>query len=227
VVTVSPGCASDLEKKNNRRVEVIYNGFDPDDYTFNKPELDTSFSVTHFGALNQDRNPVSLWKAMAELSEEAANFKKSLVIQLIGQTDKTIIDEIKNNGLYENLIRIKHLPHKEGLKKLSTSQLLLLPINDAPNAKGILPGKMYEYMAIKRPILAIGPAEADFSRIIQETKSGCVHTFDDVSGIKKTLSAYFDLFLENKLEVRSNSYEKFSRKSLAKKFIELASQSTQ
>jgi len=227
VVTVSPGCAADLSKKNKRNVEVIYNGFDPDDYKFDKPEPDRSFTITHFGALNKDRNPVSLWKAIGELINDNADFKKLLSIQLIGQTDNTVIEKIKKYGLYQNCTLIKHLPHKEGLQKLSASQLLLLPINNAPNAKGILPGKMYEYMAIKRPILAIGPAEADFSRIIQETKSGRVHTFDDVSGIKKTLSAYFDLFLENKLEVRSNSYEKFSRKSLAKKFIELASQSTQ
>lgn len=225
VVTVSPGCASDLEKKNNRRVEVIYNGFDPHDYNFHKPEPDKSFSITHFGALNKDRNPVSLWKAMRELSEESGHFNKALVIQLIGQTDKTVIEEIKKNGLYKNLVLIKHLPHKEGLKKLSTSQLLLLPINDAPNANGILPGKMYEYLAIKRPILAIGPANADFNQIIKETNSGIVHTFDDVSGIKKTLSGYFDLFEKNKLVVRSDSYEKFSRKNLARQFIELASQS--
>ena len=221
VVTVSPGCANDLKKIGNRKIEVINNGFDPLDFDFGKQELDKTFTISHFGAFNKDRNPVTLWNVLGELSKTKPEFKKLLQIQLIGQTDDSVIYEIKKNGLLENLILIDHLPHKEGLIQLSKSQVLLLPLNDAPNVMGILPGKMYEYLALRRPIIALGPTNADFTKIIKETNSGEAHDFNDEQGIKKSIEKYFKLFQEKRLEIKSSSYEKFSRKNLAKKFVAL------
>lgn len=221
VVTVSPGCAIDLEKIAHKKIEVIYNGFDPTDYSFEMPEPDKTFTISHFGAFNKDRNPASLWIALNQLSEINSDFKKLLRIQLIGQTDESIINDINKNNLYENLILKEHLPHQEGLVQLSKSHVLLLPLNDAPNVKGILPGKMYEYMALRRPILALGPTDADYAGILRETNAGVPLNFNDVDGIKETLQNYFQLFQENKLEVESGAYEKYSRKNLAARFVEL------
>lgn len=221
VVTVSPGCAIDLEKIAHKKIEVIYNGFDPTDYSFEMPEPDKTFTISHFGAFNKDRNPASLWIAINQLSEINSDFKKLLRIQLIGQTDESIINDINKNNLYENLILKEHLPHQEGLVQLSKSHVLLLPLNDAPNVKGILPGKMYEYMALRRPILALGPTDADYAGILRETNAGVPLNFNDVDGIKETLQNYFQLFQENKLEVESGAYEKYSRKNLAARFVEL------
>jgi len=221
VVTVSPGCANDIHKICNRKVEVINNGFDPTDFKFKRPKRDQTFSISHFGAFNKDRNPLSLWKVLGKLAKENETFKNSLVIRLIGQTDKSIIEDLYNYNLSENLTLIDHLPHKEGLMKLSQSQVLLLPLNDAPNVKGILPGKMYEYIALKRPILAIGPSDADFVKIIRETNAGKTHNFDDIEGITQTIEQYFNLFQSNKLNIDSSSYEKYSRKNLSKKMFQL------
>jgi len=124
--------------------------------------------------------------------------------------------------LKEKLVQTDHLPHKKGLEELAKSQVLLLPINDAPNARGILPGKMYEYMALKRPILATGPIDSDFVKILNETKTGEAFDFNDAAGIKAALENYFRLFLEGKLKVESSVFEKFSRKNLAQKFIDLS-----
>jgi glycosyltransferase involved in cell wall biosynthesis len=221
VVTVSPGCAEDLNKINNREIKIINNGYDPLDYDFEKSELDKIFTISHFGAFNKDRNPISLWTALKEITENNIEFKNLLRIQLIGQTDDSVIDEIRKNNLINNLILIEHLPHKKGLKQLSKSQVLLLPLNDAPNVQGILPGKMYEYLALRRPILSLGPINADYAKIIDETNSGKSHAFNDVQGIKRSINMYFELFQKNELEIESNSFEKYSRKNLAKKFINL------
>ncbi len=221
IVTVSPGCATDLEKIVQRKIEIINNGYDPQDFNFEKAELDKTFTISHFGAFNKDRNPISLWTALKEITENNIEFKNSLRIQLIGQTDDSVIDEIQKNNLTKNLILIEHLPHKKGLIQLSKSQVLLLPLNDTPNVKGILPGKMYEYLALHRPILAIGPTDADYAKIIKETSSGTPLDFKDIQGIKETVQNYFDLFQKNKLEIEPSSFEKYSRKNLAKEFIDL------
>ena len=221
VVTVSPGCASDLGKIVNRKIEVINNGYDPQDYQFTKPEQDKTFTISHFGAFNKDRNPGRLWVAMNEISKNNPEFKKLLRIQLIGQTDDSIIDDISKNNLTENLVLIEHLAHREGLVQLSKSQVLLLPLNDAPNVKGILPGKMFEYMALQRPILALGPTDADYAKILKETNSGVSLDFVDIKEIKNAIENFFRLFKENKLVVESGAYEKYSRKNLAKQFVNL------
>ena len=221
VVTVSPGCAADLERIAQRKIEIIYNGFDPTDYQFDKTEPDKTFTISHFGAFNKDRNPVALWSALKILSETETDFKRLLRIQLIGQTDESIINDVRKNNLEENLVVVDHLPHMEGLVQLSKSQVLLLPLNDAPNVKGILPGKMYEYMALRRPIIALGPTDADYAGILRETNAGTPLNFDDVKGIKETLHNYFQLFKANKLEVESGAYEKYSRKNLAAWFVGL------
>jgi len=222
IVTVSPGCAAGLEKIANRKVEVINNGFDPLDYQFELPPLDKKFSITHFGAFNKDRNPSLLWEVLGEIAETDAEFKQTLCIRLIGQTDESVISDIRKNGLNENIEIHDHLPHSEGLYKLSQSQVLLLPLNDAPNAKGILPGKMYEYIALRRPILALGPAEADYSIILNETKAGIPVSFRDKTEIKRAVLFYYSLYKEGKLTVEPGAYEKYSRRKLAEKFMKLA-----
>jgi hypothetical protein len=76
-------------------------------------------------------------------------------------------------------------------------------------------------MALRRPILALGPTDADYAAILRETNAGVPLDFQDVKGIMETLQYYFQPFLENKLEVDSGAYEKFSRKNLAKQFVNL------
>ena len=105
---------------------------------------------------------------------------------------------------------------------MSKSQVLLLPLNNAPNVKGILTGKMFEYIALQRPILALGPTDADFAEILRETNSGISLNFDDLQGIKNALQNYFQLFKKNKLMVESGAYEKYSRKNLAAQFVKLS-----
>jgi len=222
VVTVSPSCAADLEKIANRKIEVIPNGYDPSDYKFEKPALDKTFTISHFGAFNKDRNPATLWLAMNDIAIENPDFKNLLRIKLYGQTDVSVINDIQKNNLTDNLNLIEHLPHQKGLVELSKSQVLLLPLNNAPNVKGILTGKMFEYIALQRPILALGPTDADFAEILRETNSGISLNFDDLQGIKNALQNYFQLFKKNKLMVESGAYEKYSRKNLAAQFVKLS-----
>lgn len=222
VVTVSPNCARELDLVPGKTVNVIHNGFDPEDFKSIDSTPDTNFSISHFGALNRDRNPSMLWKTLGLLAADNPLFKEKLRLQLIGQTDEAIINDITNIGLQENLIKIDHLPHKKGLQVMAKSQILLLAINDTPNAKGILPGKMFEYMALKRPILAIGPTDSDFARIIEKSQAGIAVDFDNFNEMKKILTDLFDAYLNNNLKISSNSIEDYSRKSLAKKYIELA-----
>jgi len=179
------------------------------------------FIISHFGAFNRDRNPSALWTAMAGMVKEIPLSGEKLKIRLIGQTDASILQEIQERGLGEFLEVIPHLDHREGLRVLGHSSVLLLPLNDSPNAREILPGKMYEYMALRRPILAIGPTGSDCEAILTGTSAGTYHPFDDTAGMKNALSGYFHQWQQGELSSGNGNISRFSRRHLAGEIIQI------
>lgn len=221
VVCVSPSWAKDFEVIGGREIDVITNGYDPEDYRENIEVLDNKFSITHVGSMNKDRNPVILWEAIKELSSQSEEFKNSIEIQLIGQVDFSILQSIENYGLNGFLNKIDHIPHKKAIEKLETSQILLLPINDTPNINGVVPGKLFEYFGAKRPILCIGKKDADAGVIISKAKAGAVFNFNEKEQLVQQLKDWFDLYKQNILNIQAENINIYSRKELAKKYSQL------
>ena len=219
VVTVSWSWAKDFEKLINKNIQVITNGFDPED--FNQKEqviLDKKFTITHAGSLNEDRNPTILWKVLSDLINELDGFKEDLEIKFIGQVDISASNEIKQYGLENYFTRVNHLPHHLVIKEIIKSQTLLLPLNDVPNIDGVVPGKLYEYIGAKRPIICIGKPTGDSAKIIQETKAGSVTDFNDSQSLKKNIVDYYNSYKKQNLHISSEGFEKYSRKILAGTF---------
>ena len=157
VVTVSESWAQDFKRISGVDVSVVTNGFDPADFhEVDNLSLDRSFTITHVGSLNKDRNPYIFWSVIKNLIKENKFFAQDIHIKLIGPIDITVKDELEKNHLTNVTTLIDVLPHKEAVIHLITSQVLLLPLNDVPNINGVIPGKMYEYFGAKRPILCIG-----------------------------------------------------------------------
>lgn len=221
IVTVSWNWAEQIENDNEINVDVITNGFDSEDISGEKTELSRKFTITHVGAFNQDRNPHRFWEALHSMVKLNKEFQNDLEIILIGQTDPKVIESIEKQGLKENLTLISFVEHKKINQHLSQSQLLLLPINKTQNSLGIVPGKVFEYLAAKRPIFAIGPVEGDSGKIITEQKAGIICGFDDAEDIKLNLEKYYSLYKEGRLTIEASDLDKYSRKVLAKQFISL------
>ena len=97
---------------------------------------------------------------------------------------------------------------------------MLTEINSI-ETQGIIPGKLFEYMAAKRPILAIGPKNWDVGEIISETKSGILFDYSQESKLKEILLNWFNAFENNELEIDSKNIDKYSRRELTKKLAEL------
>jgi glycosyltransferase involved in cell wall biosynthesis len=222
VVTVSRACGTDLEKLCDRKVEVITNGFDEEDFRFDRPpELLEGFLFHHTGALNKDRNPTMLWKVLGDLCRENAVLKKDLVLKFTGKTDAIVFESLEKQGLSENAQKIVYIPHSEVVKLMAQSPVLLLPLNNTPNNKGILSGKLFEYLAAGRPILGTGPADGDAAEILKETQAGSIFDFEDYEGIKKGVLELYRQYKENKLFVNTSSITKYSRKSCAAQYTQL------
>ncbi|MFO7977577.1 MAG: glycosyltransferase, partial [Bacteroidales bacterium] len=178
VVTVSPHCAKGLRDLVERHIEVITNGFDPDDFSHLKPFKYDSFSITHLGSMNADRNPQNLWKVLGQMVQKDDFFRQHLRIRLIGKTDIRVMESLEQHQLTAYVENLQYLPHDEAISRAGQSAILLLPLNNPRNVMGIAPGKLYEYLAMQRPILCIGPPQGDAAAIIHDTRSGSTIGFE-------------------------------------------------
>ncbi|MBI4931775.1 MAG: glycosyltransferase family 4 protein [Bacteroidetes bacterium] len=213
VVSVSWSWAKDFQKIYSREVDVITNGFDEADFIYSETKLHENFSISHIGAMNKDRNPHQFWMALKELVNENKHLKNILKIRLIGKNDISVLESLEKNGLNQFTELISYLPHDEVMKQICSSQVLLLPLNDTPNIMGIIPGKIFEYLAAKRPIFAIGNPKGDSARIISETNAGIVCDFKDKEKMKEELLKMLEQFTNKSLSVSSSDIATYSRKN--------------
>lgn len=207
-------------RKFNSNVVTITNGFD-EVITDSIVELDSKFTVTHIGLMNADRNPKILWEVLTEIISENIEFAADFELKLIGKADASVIDDISKYRLSKNVHVIDYVTHDKVVEFQKKSQVLLLIVNNVPSAKGIITGKIFEYLMAKRPILAIAPINGDVSEIIYETNSGTIIDFDDKIGLKKAILELFAKFKLGNLRVESKNIAQFHRKELTKKVSEL------
>jgi glycosyltransferase involved in cell wall biosynthesis len=214
IVTVSWNWAKDFDALGTPGTKVITNGFDPEDFPNINSEKPNTFLLTHIGSLNQDRNPEFLWKILGEKVHNDEVFRKMLRIRFIGKTDYNVFESLERNGLASYSEKIDYVPHDEALKLSADSAVLLLLINDTPNSLGIIPGKIFEYLATRRPILCIGPQEGDSARIVNQTNSGQVVNFGDETALISAINKLFNSYSGNELLQNNTAIDQFSRKVL-------------
>jgi len=199
--------------KYNKNILVISNGFD----TVSKGEdsvLDAKFTLVHIGMMNADRNPKTLWKVLSELIEEDEGFAKDFQLKLVGKLAQEVLESVNQYRLTSNLKLVDYLPHNEVIALQKNAQVLLLAVNNVPTARGIITGKIFEYLQANRPILAIAPTNGDLSEIINSTNSGEVVDFEDAETMKKTILAFYMAYKNNNLEIDSKNIEQYHRKQL-------------
>lgn len=225
--TMSDEFASIAGNTAKTKLRVISNGYDDDDLPKAKIPLSKKFTITHAGTLVRTRNPVSLWKSLSEMIEENQRFADDLEIVLAGKADVSVNESLKNSGLEKFVSRKGYVSHEDAVKLLASSQVLLLVLNDTPNAKGILTGKLFEYLSSRRPILAIGPEDGDAAEIINECQAGMTVNFQSADKMKQTIAEFYRQFKSGSVECKSTGIEKYSRKALTGKLTELLNQISQ
>lgn len=205
-------------EKNTAKFSAITNGYDEDDVFKGTLEKDVKFSLAHIGSLVKSRNPEILWKALSELIKENAAFEKDLEIKLVGKVDYSVKESIEKYGLTKYLRKIDYLPHNEVIKEQQRSKVLLLLVNNTKNAKGILTGKFFEYMAASVPIIAIGPEDGDLAEIVKSTGCGLMSGFNDHQKLKANILQLYN----NKAPVaKTDEIKKYSRRELTGQISEL------
>jgi len=205
-----------ITKKDN--ISVITNGYDAEDFEGFSKGKSKDFIITHVGSINKDRNHSIFWYTLAKLIKESPRFKEKIKLKLLGKLDAVVYESIKKYSLEKYVEIIDYLPHQEIIQYLFNADILYLPINNTPNAKGILTGKFFEYLATKNPILAIGPTDGDIAKILKETQAGTICDFNDKETLQKQIQKYFE---DERTEIKSMKIEKYNRAFLTEQLISL------
>jgi glycosyltransferase involved in cell wall biosynthesis len=172
--------ARTLEPKGT--VTTILNGADFDDFAGLEYRRADRFRITHAGSFFGKRDPRPFLAALAEsgLQDVQARF--------VGDFRVSDREWAETLGLGDRLELLPYVTRRESLALQRESDALLLLIPDAGGrGKGVLSGKVFEYLAAERPILAAVPPDGEAAGLIRETGAGVVAAPDDVAALTAAL----------------------------------------
>lgn len=220
VTTVTQEDAEDFKNKGAAHTLCITNGYDDE---FNSDTaVDQGFTLVHVGSIPPARNHEILWRAIQKLNQKYPSFAKHFKLKLIGKTDISVRKSIQQFGIESLCDLVEYMPHAEAIAQQQSAQMLLLLVNNSGNAKSILTGKFFEYLAAQRPIVAIGPTDGEMNRILQDSQAGACADFEDDTRLVEILSNRYEQYLtQNPLVIHSSNIEKYSRKALTQKMAEV------
>lgn len=186
LVTVSRAVAELLSGRTATPVHVIPNGYDPEDFRGVLPVRGDGFRVVYVGTLTEAQNPHALWETLVALRAGGRDVR----LHLVGRVDAAVRNSLMASGLApddadrdDSPVRITpYVPHREAVAHMLGADLLLLCVPRTAESEGILTGKLFEYLAAGRPLLAMGPAVSDAARIIREAGAGVMVEYSDRAG---------------------------------------------
>lgn len=208
----------------NSNVEVITNGYDDEVANHEKIELSHKFSLSYIGLLPKSSLPTNLLIAIQGLIEEKPEFNNDIELNFVGDIHESVSALVSELGLSEYTNFLGYVPHKEAIKYQKSAQVLLVIIPNVEGNKGIITGKVFEYMAANRPILALGPADGDLQTILNDSNAGTVIDYDDLDKIKSVLIDLYTKFKNRKLAIASQGVEKYHRRNLTKQLATIIKQ---
>jgi glycosyltransferase involved in cell wall biosynthesis len=214
-----------LLKQYNPHTHLIYNGYDPEVYSFQPIHTD-DFIISYTGRIYDfhSRNPQLFLQAIAELKAE----------QQLHTKDTKVIFHIENEQIEPLIALAKHyrmddlcsisgyIPRQEAIQLLQRSAISLIfnETMDACTTHGIMTTKFFEALGCEKPILCTPSNTDELAKTIQRTKAGLASS--DINEIKQFILAKYHEWRQNgftRQNVENN--ESFSRKEQAKQFEQL------
>jgi len=188
VVAVSEAIAAEMRERSPRGPVVeIANGSDFDDFAGLPYRRGERFRITHTGSFFGKRDPRPFLSALA-----AGDFA-DVTARFVGDFRAADREWAESKGLGDRLELVPYAPRRRSLELQRDSEALLLLIPDAGGrGRGVLSGKVFEYLAAERPILAVVPPDGAAAALLRDTGAGAVVAPDDGEGIARELASLRD-----------------------------------
>lgn len=213
VVSATPGLLPEFESRAKNLV-FIPNGYDQHDFDDVATNSPTKFRISYIGNFKSNQQVPTFWKVLSELINES---EASIEINLVGNIHPAVQDQITKNGLEKHCIISEFKPHRQAVKEMMESHLLLLPIPESAGNKHILTGKLFEYLATQRPVLCIGPTDGEAAKVLKACDRDNAVDYNDAEGIKALLEKWIARFESDGalFTIQNDHHLQYSRKGLA------------
>lgn len=178
------------------KLHVVVNGYDAEDFNgMDKAGEDNGFVVSHVGEFyHRMRTPDAFLRAFAELLHEETIPKQDAHINFVGAGDYVetphFVSLVKQLGIGDTIQLVAHQQHKESIRRMFASDVLLL-LQPDPMNKAQIPAKAFEYLRTGKPILAITQRDGATGMLLSGFKQATVVEPDDHEGIKRHIARLY------------------------------------
>ena len=224
LVTINQPLATEFGRLHHRKtVYAISHGFDPETLNIPPARLTNKFTITYTGSFGPSiREPTKLFIALHKLIKNGVIDPERIEIRLFGPPEIWIDADIESYGLSSIAKQYGVVPQEVAFARQRESQLLLIPKIGEVGQTGILSLKFFEYLAARRPILAIGGHKDIVDEKLKETGAGRVATTDEE--IAQALGELYGEYLQNgKLAYHASKQNigKYSQRRMAEEFAQI------
>jgi glycosyltransferase involved in cell wall biosynthesis len=218
ILTTSLTTKNNFKVKTSTPVDFLPNGFT--DFQKKNFALDKKFTLSYIGRLYDGNYLLVILQALSELTEENKDFKSHFQFNYVGDNESIIQRLFKKFHLGKFLNCTGQVSHSQSIDHQRSSQVLLLLLSEDFTSE-IIPGKLFEYLNAKRPIIAIGPKNWDVKEILDETQGGSCFNYKDKEGLKKQIKTHFEAYQNQDLHAHSKNLEQYHRRELTGKLAGL------
>ncbi|MBC8384580.1 MAG: glycosyltransferase family 4 protein [Candidatus Cloacimonetes bacterium] len=205
------------------KFELITNGFDEQELAgLEEIAKYDKFTMIYSGKMNEQQNPANLWKSLQNLINENSEFRDHFQLIIYGNIVPNLIEEIKKFIPEPNVKMYPYIPHKLLLKVLKKSHISLLLIPNTEKNRGIITGKLFDYLAVENFIIGLGPVGGDADEILHKTNCGKMFDYDDLESIRSEMIEQFENWRSGKiLEIYRTEKQQYTRRQLTVKLADV------
>jgi glycosyltransferase involved in cell wall biosynthesis len=213
-----------LERYPWCRIERIPNGFDEEDFAGESGARPPAapFTITHCGMLTLGRSTKPFLEGLAAFMKRVPAAAEAVRVVFIGPRESANEEWVKRFGLEDVVSFEDNIPHRACVAREARSHVLLLIKHDDERYRGLVPGKLYEYIGARRPILAVAP-EGEASRIVRDLRRGETPRIDRPDEIAAAIETMHRHWLDGTLESAYSIADvpQYSRRAEAERLSEL------
>lgn len=221
VITIAPYHVKRFEALGSRKVDLVTNGFDEDDFKGIQKVKTEKFTIRHIGMVDELRDPRPFMNAVSQLVKEHPEWRPQFKVEFIGAVNSTFREFVGADPVLSAItVFTDPLPHTALLKLYGETDIQLLILAHTTLAPGNLPGKFFEYLASGNFIFGVGPEEGDAAKVLQETRAGQMIERNNVSAIRHLVAERFDRWKRGVPESDRN-VSSFSRRLLSERLVEI------
>lgn len=196
----------------DKDIYAIMNGFDPDLASDGREKITEKFTITYTGQIYDGKqDPAKILIALKNLIDKKIIKREDIELRFFGPEKSWLAKEIENCGLKDIAKQYGVVPRDEAIKKQHESQVLLKLNWEDQSHKGGYTGKIFEYLAAKRPILATGGWGDVTQELLNETKAGLYAS--KIEDIECALKDYYSDYKENKIVSYKGDWDKINKYS--------------